>query len=120
MRTTDLFPPAPLGPDDFRDGERELVIVGVVLLGIGAEYAPRVFFHGCPKSLKLDRDNAYFLAQIFGDDTRGWIGERVTVHATELAYDGTPGPILRVKIHPRERPKLVSAPAWGDGPPRRA
>lgn len=43
-----------------------------------------VGFHKCEKSLVCNRTNAGLIAELYGDETEAWVGQRVTLYATRV------------------------------------
>lgn len=59
-----------------------------------------IFFEQTDRGWVLCKTNAICLAAMFGDDTNGWIGKRVTLHAVDVQVGRERMPGIRVKGSP--------------------
>jgi hypothetical protein len=58
---------------------------------------PVVYFDGKEKGLALNKTNANIIKSLYGADTDGWIGKRITLYATEVEYQGDTVPAIRIR-----------------------
>lgn len=95
-----LFPGRFIKAADLRGKDVTLTISAVVvdeLIGDkGTEMKGIVSFAGKKKQLVLNKTNGLCLKQMFGRETDGWIGKRVTIFPTTFNDD----PCIRVKGSP--------------------
>jgi uncharacterized OB-fold protein len=56
-----------------------------------------VGFAKCDKTLVCNRTNAGIIAELHGDDTDDWIGQRVTLYATKVDFSGKRVDAIRVR-----------------------
>ena len=108
LRAADLGGRAPLvtvkavSRQDFPDGPRLVVA-----------------FEEGSKLLSLNRTNARELARLFGDETAGWIGQRVRLVVRDVDYRGQMVPAVRVApADAAAAPPKAADPfgGLGDGP----
>jgi hypothetical protein len=59
-----------------------------------------VWFDDTDRGWVLCKTNAMCLAAMFGNDTAGWIGKRVTLFATDVKVGGETVPGIRVRGSP--------------------
>jgi hypothetical protein len=59
-----------------------------------------VFFKGRDRGWVICKTNAMCLAGMFGNDTTGWVGKRVTIYSTLVAFGKEKVPGIRVKGSP--------------------
>lgn len=57
-----------------------------------------VYFSGTEKGLVLNKTNADMISMLYGDDTDGWHGQKITLYAIQTEYQGKPVQGLRVKM----------------------
>lgn len=58
---------------------------------------PIVFFKGASKPLALNKTNAKTIAQLYGNDTREWIGKAVTIFPTTTQFGNDVVDCIRIK-----------------------
>lgn len=67
------------------------------------------------KPLVMNKVNCEAVAKIAGDDDpESWIGQKITVYASETTFGGKTVPCVRVKAPKKDAPKIASAPAEAD------
>lgn len=54
-------------------------------------------FGGKDKGMVLNVTNRNTMVKLYGDDTDDWEGKRITLYASEVAFDGKMTPCIRVK-----------------------
>jgi hypothetical protein len=62
------------------------------------ETKPALRFVGESQQLILNKTNAFCLAEWFGDDTNGWNGRQIELHATTTSFGGRMVPAIRVRL----------------------
>lgn len=76
-----------------------LTIRGLVIEEVGQEKKPRpiVLFNEASKGLCLNKTNANTIASLYGVETDHWVGRQITLYATEVEFQGSMRPCLRVR-----------------------
>jgi hypothetical protein len=72
-----------------------------------------VTFKGSDKTLVCNRTNASIIAELHGDDTDDWIGQRITLYATKVDFSGKRVDAIRVRDQvpvPQGATKPAAAP----------
>ena len=64
--------------------------------GKGKRSTLAVYFREARKAWVLNKTNPHLLAAMFGADTTGWIGKRVTLYTTEVAFG--PDRVLAIRV----------------------
>jgi hypothetical protein len=88
--------------------------VKVETLGQGkdAEEKPVVYFKELPKGLALNKTNATTIKTLYGPETDDWKGQKITLWATEVDFQGKMVPAIRVRSRaPSSKPKPKPQPA---------
>lgn len=105
MKLTDMFPSNLLKAQDVTDagGEMELTIFDVEIKEFdgdsGAkESKPIIVFAEDNKRMVLNKTNANRLAEMFGNDTDGWLKKKVILHVEQTDFQGKTVPSVRVKV----------------------
>lgn len=105
MKLTEMFPSNLLKAQDVSDagGEMELTIFNVEIKDFdgdnGAkERKPIVVFAEGDRRMVLNKTNANRLAEMFGDDTDGWLNKKVILHVEQTDFQGKSVPSVRVKL----------------------
>ena len=52
------------------------------------------------KGFVLNKVNATTIAKMYGEQTSGWIGNRIALYVTEVSFQGTPMLGIRVRMRP--------------------
>ncbi len=75
-----------------------------------------MFFRGKQKRLVLNKTNAKTIAGLYGDDTEGWIGKRITLVVREVEFEGSI--VLAIRVSGRiPQPKPPETPAASEPVP---
>lgn len=126
MRVELMFPSKYLcGADLIEHGEVALTIQRVSMEDLqtrdgGKERKPVVKFERAKKMLVLNKTNAMQIAELYGPETDGWAGKRVTLYAARVSAFGKMVDAVRVRPEkPKGRPasKPATKPAPADEPP---
>lgn len=65
---------------------------------------PIVYFQGKEKGLALNKTNGKIVAQLYGNDTEQWAGQRITLYATKTQFGSETVDCIRVRPHvPRDK-----------------
>lgn len=93
-----------------------LTISGVEIENVGSgekqEHKPVVTFREVKKALVLNKTNATTITKLYGSDTDGWVGKRITLLWKEVEYQGEMRPGIRVSL------RAPAATANGNGQPK--
>jgi hypothetical protein len=94
--------------------EKLLKIRGVTeeKVGQGADQSQKlvVWFANSKKGLALNRTNNRTIRGAYGDNTDGWIGKIIAVFPTQADFRGRLVGALRVRIPPKENPRVTTGP----------
>jgi hypothetical protein len=116
MNINNAFPSKYLKSGDIEgDADLLLTIDHVAVESVGQddpEDKPIVYFREVDKGLVLNKTNASTIASLYGPETDGWVGKRIALYATEVAYQGKMTLSLRVRI---KAPASAAPLAVGNG-----
>lgn len=73
------------------------VKVGILQQGTKKDKKPIIFFQGKSKGLACNKTNAKIIAKLYGNDTRKWIGEPITLYATKTQFGSETVDCIRVR-----------------------
>lgn len=75
-----------------------ILAVKVEILGQGEDQdeKPVVYFEGKEKALVTNKTNWNTLIGLFGNETDEWIGKRIKILSTEVAFKGKMGMAIRI------------------------
>lgn len=94
--------------------EKLLKIKGVTeeMVGQGADQEKKlvVWFTNSKKGLALNRTNNRTIRGAYGDDTADWTGKIIAVFPTQAPFRGHMVGALRVRIPPKENPRVTTGP----------
>lgn len=102
MKLSEMFPSNLLKAQDVLDagGEMVLTIEKVELKEFegdkGKETKPIIYFNE-NKQMVCNKTNGNLIAELYGDDTDGWIGKEITLVVREVDFQGKSTPAIRVK-----------------------
>jgi len=123
MKMSDAFPSKWLTAAELEDEDgnpadqtltiREAVMEEMEIPGKDPVEKPVVYFEEIDKGLVLNKTNGKSIAGMYGNDTEDWAGERVTLYPTEVNFQGTMTPCIRVR---GKVPKKAKAPTLKDSP----
>ncbi len=88
MNIDTLFPSSYLKAEDLAGRRHRLAMAKVVQEEIGGEPKVLVYFQGAKKGLVLNKTNAYVLADAFGTETDGWVGQVAELYPTKVNFQG--------------------------------
>jgi hypothetical protein len=82
------------------------------MVGQGADQSQKlvVWFTNSKKGLALNRTNNRTIRGAYGDDTAGWTGKIIAVFPTQADFRGRLVAALRVRIPPKENPRITTGP----------
>lgn len=118
MNINTAFASKNLRAADVEDGDMTLTMSEVKVETVGqgkdAEQKPILYFEETDKSLVLNKTNAATISKLYGTDTDGWTGKKITLFSTEVQYGAemVAGIRVRMKAPPANAPtSKASAPA---------
>jgi hypothetical protein len=110
VNINDLFQSRYLTAADLKGQPRTVVITGVMAEQVGqgaeAQVKPVITLQNVKKAFVCNRTNAAVLADTFGDETGGWIGQRIVLRSERVPFQGRLVDAIRV------HPVLDAAPAF--------
>lgn len=110
MKISELFPSKYASAADLKGGRPTLTIARLVIESLksdrGDEDKPVLYFKGATKGLVLNKTNGLIIAGLYGDETDGWIGKRITLYATRVKAFGKMADAIRVvpEVPPAPKP----------------
>lgn len=120
MKTSEAFPSNFIKSDDLRGREVTLRITGCKLVDLGDDTKPVLSFAGTEKEFVCNRTNFFTIADLYGDETDDWCGQRITLRTETTMYQGKRVPCLRVKPEVPPKTNGQSKPAAAPPPPKPA
>lgn len=113
MKVSQAFPSGFLKADDLQSKAVTVTIESVDLeeIGQGRDKSEKLLiaFRGKEKKLVCNKTNAGTIAKLYGDDTDGWIGQKITLVPREVEFSGDMVWAIRVSL---QKPgQMTSQPA---------
>jgi hypothetical protein len=109
MKISDLFPSKYVKAADLNGKPFTLAIKKLVIEEMGhgneKEKKPVLYFSNAAKGLVLNRTNAMIIANLYGDESDGWVGKRVTIYPTKVRAFGQMQDCIRVREEIPAQPK---------------
>jgi hypothetical protein len=110
MKISEVFPSKYLTAADLNGKPYTLTIKTVTLEEMITHDAKKVnkpvaWFVGAQKGFVMNSTNAYIVAALYGDDTVGWPGQRITIYPTKVKAFGSMQDCIRVKEEIPAQPK---------------
>jgi hypothetical protein len=80
------------------------------MVGQGADQEKKltVWFTNSKKGLPLNRTNNRTIRGAYGDEVAGWPGKIIALFPTQADFRGRMVPALRVRIPPKDNPKITT------------
>lgn len=103
----DAFPSKWVAAADLQGREVKVVISDVQMEEVGDGHKPVCYFQNREKGLVLNVTNFNTIAEMYGDDTDGWVDQPVTLFPTYTSFQGKQVPCVRVK--PQMQPRRPAA-----------
>ncbi len=77
-------------------------VIGGTLVGEGGRKTkkPVAYFEGKEKGLALNSTNCKLIAAMYGNDTDGWIGKKITLYPTTTSF-GSQSDIECIRVRPK-------------------
>ncbi len=101
MKIGELFPSRYIKATDL-DGDQVFTIEAVKREELNGEARAVVDFKESETGLVLNRTNANTIASLYGQDTEDWLGQRITLFATEVDFRGQQTLATRVRMRQPE------------------
>jgi hypothetical protein len=106
-----MFPSRYLKPSDIGEVDLVLTIEAITIEDIGRsdhkDSKVLVHFKETEKALVLNKTNALTIAHLYGEQTGGWVGKRISLYITEVSFQGTPMLGIRIRMRvpsPQQKP----------------
>lgn len=95
-------------------------VTGGELTGPGGKKSkkPLCHFRNVPKPLGLNATNCKTIAAMYGNDTDGWAGKRITLYPTTTQMGGETVECIRVRPRVPPAPSAKGGKPAADEPPR--
>lgn len=109
MRVDQIYPNTYLSASDIGNHKLQAVICEVGLVVLDGEQKLALSFEGKQKLMVLNRSNASAMAEVFGQETDGWLGKSVELYTIRTEFKGRPVDGLRLRPLPPEQPQAEEA-----------
>ncbi len=108
MKMNDVFPSKFLSAADL-DNDTTLTVYSVEMAELkdrnGApEHKPAINFSEVEKGLILNKTNWKTIEKLYGAESDDWVGEKITLFATEVDFRGETVMAIRVRLNPNPAP----------------
>jgi len=113
MKLNEAFPSNFLKAADLDDKDVTVTIESVTLETIDKDEKDQkliIAFKGKSKKLVCNKTNAKTIEKLYGDDTDGWIGKKITLTPREVEFQGETVWAIRVSL---KKPAEFSRPLFG-------
>lgn len=110
MKISQAFPSKYLSSHDLNGMEATLTISNVAMEVMGQEQKPVVYFQEAGKGMVLNKTNANTIAQMYGDDTEGWLGKQIILFAMKVEMQGKLVDGLRCRSPHQTQPFVPQQP----------
>jgi len=125
MKMSEAFPSLYVSAADLQGKVHIVVIESCTMQEVGQnkDIRPVLTFQGRSKGMVLNKTNGSVIADIYGDDTDGWIGKSIQLYPTTTMYGPKRVPCVRVRLvaetdKPAEPPvEPLAEPPVGYGDP---
>lgn len=101
MKISQVFQSKWLKAADLQGAEVKVQISGCAIEeftdGDKKDTKPVLYFTGKKKGLMLNRTNSAIIADTYGDDTDGWIGQDIIIYPDKTLFQGKMVECLRVR-----------------------
>jgi hypothetical protein len=108
IQVSTLFPSRFLRAIDLGDKDLILTITRIELEDFGTtghkETKAVLYFQEIDQGFTLNKTNATTLANLYGDDTAGWIGNKVPLYVTDVNFQGKIRGGIRIRMRPSLHP----------------
>ena len=109
MNVHEMFPSKYVAAADLQERDVDVVITACGLEEMqDKEVCPVLYFAGRKKGMVLNKTNATTIANLYGDETDGWVGKPITLFATQTEFGGKAVACIRVRIHAPSAPAQPS------------
>lgn len=102
MNINNAFPSKWLKSGDLEDGDLTLTIKSVEQEEVGqgedAEQKPIVHFQEVEKGMVLNKTNANTISSLYGPETDGWVGKKISLFSTEVDFGGKQTLAIRIRM----------------------
>jgi hypothetical protein len=99
---SEAFPSNWLKAADLQGHTVKVTIANVEMEDVGDGEKPIVSFLGKDKGLVLNKTNASFIVDAYGDETDGWKGKEIELYPDKTSYKGQVVDCIRVRaFHPK-------------------
>ena len=98
MNINTAFPSTYLKAADLDGRELTVTISEVVMMDVGDEEKPVIYFTGSDKGLVANKTNAFEIADSYGEETESWSGRQITLYTTKVPFQGKLVDAIRVRV----------------------
>ena len=97
VNVNDAFPGQYLRAADLKGRTAVVTIKSVGQEDIGGEHKLVAYFEGKDRGLVLNKTNAFEIANMYGEETNGWVGRRIELFSTRTDLRGKMVDAIRVR-----------------------
>ncbi len=97
MKRSDVFPSKYLKAEDLSGQTVAVTIETVCMEEVSNDQKAIAYFRGKQKGLVLNQINWDTIEAMYGDDTEGWTGKRISVFPSTTQFNGKVVACLRIK-----------------------
>lgn len=101
MKVSEAFPSNYLKAADI-EKDTTFTIRIVQMEDLGDDKKPVAYFNEVDKGFVLNKTNATTIQELYGGEMTDWTGKKITLFATEVAYQGKQTMAIRVRLKPVE------------------
>ena len=104
MLISTAFPSKYISARDLAGQDVPVTIVGFAMEETAGEQHPVIYFDGMRRGMRLNKTNAFTIGDMFGEETDGWMNQRITLYRDRTDSPQGIGPCVR------GRPQGASGP----------
>jgi hypothetical protein len=97
MNINNLFPSNYLKAADLQGREVEVIMDRVAMEDIGGDHKAVLYFQHKEKGVVLNKTNSTNIASIYGPETDGWNGRKVTLYSAWVDFQGRSVEAIRIR-----------------------
>lgn len=97
MNINNAFPSNYLKASELQGRDITVTMNSVAYETIGQDRKPVLYFQGAKKGMVLNKTNANNIAQLYGPETEGWAGKKITLFSCMVDYQGRSVEAIRIR-----------------------
>lgn len=108
MQISTAFPSKYISARDLAGQDVPVTIVGFAMEETAGEQHPVIYFEGMRRGMRLNKTNAFTIGDMFGEETDGWMNQRITLYPDRT--DSPQGIVPCVRVRPQVAQPVASGP----------